>query len=239
MEVLPQKTVLDTSKTEKESSNIIKEKKFKLKGIDEQLYDINFKLFEKSISIEASSEKDITKSKYQINFSYQDFTELNSFFNQYSKIEEIFELLEDMNIDEFKIVKNNNEFIELYLLIELRKKRIEIPIKLYISNNNINNIVLNLCKIIQDLKDKEISDMRKTNENMEKQIFDLNKKFEKLENKILEKEKLIEDYKQKINEDINTIDEMKKIINKEKERVDILEQKSQEDKNKIDELQKI
>ena len=144
-----------------------------------------------------------------------------------------------MNIDEFKIVKNNNEFIELYLLIELRKKRIEIPIKLYISNNDINNIVQNLCKIIQDLKDKEISDMRKTNENMEKQIFDLNKKLEKLENKIIEKEKLIEDYKQKINEDINTIDEMKKIINKEKERVDILEQKSQEYKNKIDELQKI
>ena len=177
MEILPLRTDLDNPKQEKESQNLIKEKKLKLKGIDEQMYDINLKLFEKTISIEAFNEKDISKSKYQINFSYQDFTELNSFFNQYSKIEEIFELLEDMNIDEFKIVKNNIEFIELYLLIELRKKRIEIPIKLYISNNDINNIVQNLCKLIQDLKDKEISDMRKTNENMEKQIFDLNKKL--------------------------------------------------------------
>ena len=209
----------------------------KLKGNDEQLYDINIKLFENSIFIEAFNEKDITQSKYLINFTYQDFTKLNSFFNQYSKIEEIFELLEDMQSDEFKIIKNNNEFIELYFLIELRKKKIEIPIKLMISNIDLNNTVQNLGKILQDLKDKEISDLRKKNENLEKQILDLNKKFEKLENKVLENEKLIGDYKQKRNEENIKIDEMKNNINIQKERVNILEQKYQEDKNKIDDLQ--
>ena len=225
-------------KQENESSNIIKEKEMKLKGNDEQLYYINIKLFENSIFIEAFNEKDITKSKYLINYTYQDFTKLNSFFNQYSKIEEIFELLEDMKSDEFKINKNNNEYIEFYLLIELRRKKIEIPIKLMISNNDINNVVQNICKIIENLKDKEISDLRNKNVNLEKQILDLNKKFKKLENKVLENEKLIEDYKQKINKENNKIDELQNIINKEKERINILEQKSKEDKNKIDNLEK-
>ena len=234
MEVLPLKVDICA---EKESSKSIKEKNMKLKGIDEQIYDINLKLFEKSISIEASNEKDITKTKYLINFNYQDFTKLNSFFNQYSNIKEIFELLEDMKSDEFKILKNNNEFIEFYFLIEIRKKKIEIPIKLMISNIDLNNIVQNLCKILQDLKDKEIFDLRKKNENLEKQILSLNQKFEKLENKVLENEKLIVEYKQKINEENIKIDEMQNIINKHKERVDILEQESQEDKNKIESLQ--
>ena len=176
-------------KQENGSSNVIKEKKMKLKGNDEQLYDINIKLLENSISIEASNEKDITKSKYLIIFTYQDFTKFNSFFNQYSKIDEIFELLENMKSDEFKLTKNNNDFIEFYLLIELRRKKIEIPIKIMKSNNDINNVVQNICTIIQNLKDKEISDLRKKNENLEKQILDLNIKFEKLENKVLENEK--------------------------------------------------
>ena len=93
-----------------------------------------------------------------------------------------------MKSDEFKLTKNNNDFIEFYLLIELRRKKIEIPIKIMKSNNDINNVVQNICTIIQNLKDKEISDLRKKNENLEKQILDLNKKFEKLENKVLENE---------------------------------------------------
>ena len=141
-----------------------------------------------------------------------------------------------MKSEEFKIIKNNNEFIDFYLLIELRKKVIEIPIKLMISKNDINDIVQNLYKIIQDLKNKEIAELQKNNENLEKQILNLNKKIEKLENNILENEKINKNFRQKINDDKNKIDEMQKIINNEKERISILEQKSQEDKNKIKKL---
>ena len=158
-------------KPEIESSNPIKEKKLKLKDKDNQFYDIDLKLFEKSIYFEAYNEKDIIKAKYLINLFYRDFIKLNAFFNQFSKIEEIFYLLEDMKTDEFKIIKNNSEFIELFLLIEQRKKIIEIPIKLKITENDMNNIVQNLCKIIQDLKENEISNLQKKNENLEKQIF--------------------------------------------------------------------
>ena len=69
-----------TPKSNIESSKMIKEKKITLKGLDEETYDINLKLFEKSISIEASNEKDVTKSKYVINVPYEDFRKLNSFF---------------------------------------------------------------------------------------------------------------------------------------------------------------
>ena len=234
----PEPQSISTPQIEKESSKLIKENNIKLKDKDEQLYDINFKLFEKSISIEALNENDISRTKYLINLFYQDFIELNAFFNQFSKIEEIFDLLEDMKSEEFKIIKNNNEFIDFYLLIELRKKVIEIPIKLMISKNDINDIVQNLYKIIQDLKNKEIAELQKNNENLEKQILNLNKKIEKLENNILENEKINGSYREKINDDKNKIDEMQKIINNEKERINILEQKSQEDKNKINDLEK-
>ena len=217
----PEPQSISTPQIEKESSKLIKENNIKLKDKDEQLYDINFKLFEKSISIEALNENDISRTKYLINLFYQDFIELNAFFNQFSKIEEIFDLLEDMKSEEFKIIKNNNEFIDFYLLIELRKKVIEIPIKLMISKNDINDIVQNLYKIIQDLKNKEIADLQKNNENLEKQILNLNKKIEKLENNILENEKINKNFRQKINDDKNKIDEMQKIINNEKERINI------------------
>ena len=159
MEAPPQIQFADflTPKPGKESSNLIKEKRFKLKDEDEQIYDIILKLFEKSIYIEASNEKEIAKTNiFLINLFYQDFSKLNSFFNLFSKLEEIFELLEDMKVDEFKIIKNNSEFIEFCLLLEFRKKIIEIPVKLKISKNDMNNIVQNLCKIIQDLKENEI-----------------------------------------------------------------------------------
>ena len=149
---------LFTPKSNIETSNMIKEKKIKLKGLDEQTYNINLKLFEKSISIEASDEKDVTQSKYVINLPYEDFKKLNSFFTQYSSIEEIFELLEDMKPDEFKLLKSNSQFIEFYFLLEVRRKIVEIPMKLMKLENCLNDIMQNLSQTVQDLKDKEIAD---------------------------------------------------------------------------------
>ena len=122
--------ILTNLKPNQKSQNLKKEKKIKLKDKDEQEYAIYLKLFEKSIEIEASIAKDIVQIKYSNNLSNEDFIQLNSFFAQYSKVEKLFELLEDMKPDEFKICKINPEFIEFYLLIEVRKKIIEIPIKL-------------------------------------------------------------------------------------------------------------
>lgn len=158
----------------------IKEKTIILKESEEQNYIINLKLYEKSISIEASNAKD-TNIKYFINILYENFTKLNRFFAQFSCIEEIFELLEDMENDEFKILKNSSEFIEFYFLIEVRKKIIEIPLKLIKVESNLNSIIQNLNQKLEDLKDKEIAELKKKNENLEKKVLLLEEKLEALE----------------------------------------------------------
>ena len=76
---------------------------------------------EKSIIIEAYDLNDIANTKYSSNLSFEDFHKINYFFMQFSKIEDIFALLEDMQQEEFKITKNSSEIIEFYLLIEIRK----------------------------------------------------------------------------------------------------------------------
>ena len=171
--------ILISQNQNKISSNIIKEKNIQLKGKDEKEYAVNLKLYEKSILIQASNAHDIIQKKYSNNLSYEDFTRINSFFAQYSKVEELFELLEDMKSDEFKISKNDPEFIDFTLLIELRKKIIEIPIKLVMTKNDLNNILKNICTVVEDIKDKEIVDLRKKNQNLENQILKI---IEKLEN---------------------------------------------------------
>ena len=79
-----------TPKPERESYNIIKEKKLKLKDKDEQFYDIDLKLFEKSIYFEASNEKDIIKAKYLINLFYRDFIKLNAFLTNFQILKKYF-----------------------------------------------------------------------------------------------------------------------------------------------------
>lgn len=226
-----------TPKSNIESSEMIKEINLTIKGLDEQMYNINLKLFEKSISIEASNEKDLTKTKYCINIPYEDFTKLNQFFSQYSSTTEIFELLEDMRADEFKLVKTNPEYIEIYFLLEIRRKIIEIPIKLMKLENCLNRDLQNLSQTVQDLKDKEIADLQKKNVSLENKVLKLEEKLEILENRMTANEKVLEEYKQKIIEDKNTIDELQKSMNKEKEIINDLQQKNQGEKNKNEELQ--
>ena len=233
---------LMTPKPNQDSSKLIKEKKLQLKGKNEQEYAVNLKLFEKSIVIEASIIKDIEQRKYSNNLSYEDFTQLNSFFALYSKVEELYELFEDMKSDEFKISNNNPEFIEFYLMIEVRKKIIEIPIKLLKLKNDMNDTLKNLCEIVQDIKNKEIADLRKKNKNLENQISKIK---EKLENEIKNNKKIKEEIEHKITQHFENlqnktkeIEEYKKIINEDKKRIDDLEKEKNEDRKKIDDLQR-
>lgn len=64
----------------KELPNLVKYKRLILKDINSQSYDTKLKLYEKSISIEAVNEKDITNKKYLINLCYKDFIKLNNIF---------------------------------------------------------------------------------------------------------------------------------------------------------------
>ena len=205
--------ILTNLKPNQKSQNLKKEKKIKLKDKDEQEYTIYLKLFEKSIVIEASISNDIVQIKYSNNLSIEDFAQFNSFLAQYTKIEKLFELLEDMKSDEFKICKINPEFIEFYLLIEVRKKLIEIPIKLLMKKNDVNIILKNIYEIVQNIKDKEIEDLKKRNENLENQIL-------------------------KINEKLEMFQKFEKIINDDKKRIDDLQKEKREDKKMIDDLQK-
>ena len=76
---------MDTPKPIEANSKLLKEKKIALRGLDEQDYNINIKLYEGLISIEAYDNKDVTQTKYLINLAYEEFTNINSFFNQFSK----------------------------------------------------------------------------------------------------------------------------------------------------------
>ena len=209
----------------------LKVKIIKLKGLDDQLYSIVFNLLEKSILIESFDLNDISNTKYVINLTLDNFHKLNYFFIQFSSIEQIFDLLEDMQENEFKITKNNSDTIEFSLLIEIRKKINEILVKLKVQKNDINIIVYNLCEKfkeiniikenIKNLKQNkelmsEIEKLKQKNEYLEKTINLIN---EKLENKIKDDNQIIEDLKnknQQLNEKIENmnkeLDNFKKII---------------------------
>ena len=192
----------------------LKVKIIKLKGLDDQLYSIVFNLLEKSILIESFDLNDISNTKYVINLTLDNFHKLNYFFIQFSSIEQIFDLLEDMQENEFKITKNNSDIIEFSLLIEIRKKINEILVKLKVQKNDINIIVYNLCEKfkeiniikenIKNLKQNkelmsEIEKLKQKNEYLEKTINLIN---EKLENKIKDDNQIIEDLKNK-NQQLN------------------------------------
>ena len=212
---------MDTPKPIEANSKLLKEKKIALRGLDEQDYNINIKLYEGLISIEAYDNKDVTQTKYLINLAYEEFTNINSFFNQFSKEEEIFELLEDMKKEEFKILKNNPNFIEFYLLIEQRKKIIEIPFKLMVLKNDVKDIVQKLCETMQNLKDKEIADLKNRNENLEKKMIELN------ENLVKQTLLFNESLKKQVREFNEVLEKQKSEFN---QKLDIFESRIQEEK---------
>ena len=206
------KPVLISSVLSKElESKPLEIKKLELKGKDEELYSINFQLFENSLKIEAIDLNDISSTKYMSNLTLDDFKKFHFFFSQFQKIEEIFELLKEMQTNEFMIKKNNSEEINFYLLVEIRKKINEIKIDLKVQKTDINKIVYNLCEKVKEFKEikeeikiikenvelkKEISLLKKNNENLENSIKLIN---EKLDNKVKEDNIIINKLKEEIN----------------------------------------
>ena len=64
-----------------------------------------------------------------MNLDIKKFHECNKFFLQYSDVDELFELINDMKEKEF-LLKNEHEDLILIFKIEQRQKIIEIPLKL-------------------------------------------------------------------------------------------------------------
>ena len=211
----------------------LKVKLSKLKGTDEQIYSTVFYLFEKSIIIETSDINDISSRNYLITLSLEDFHNLNPFFKLYSKIEEIFELLEDMQNDEFKITKISSEIIEFFFLIKIRNKINEIKINLKVQKTDINKIINNICEKLKEfnlIKD-EIKKL-KNEQNLIEEISNLKEKNEKLENSIGEINEKLEISIKKINEKLeNKIKDDNKVINELKNENKLLNEKL-ENKNK-------
>ena len=203
-----------------------------LKGVDEQFYSIIINHLEKSIAFEAFDINDITITKYLTNLTLEDFHKINFFFTQFKEIKDIFALFDDMKEDEFKIIKDT-ENIELFLLIEIRKKINEIGIILKEQKNDINKIVYNLCEKMKELitikdvinqskqKDKlieEFENLKEKNKHLENQINIINKQYES--------KKELEEYKQILNEKIeNIIKNDQKTIDDLKENNRILNEK--------------
>ena len=126
-----------------------------------------------------------------------------------------------MKKEEFKILKNNPNFIEFYLLIEQRKKIIEIPFKLMVLKNDVKDIVQKLCETMQNLKDKEIADLKNRNENLEKKMIELN------ENLVKQTLLFNESLKKQVREFNEVLEKQKSEFN---QKLDIFESRIQEEK---------
>ena len=224
----------------------LKVKIIQLKGEDGPLYSIVFNLLENAILIEVFDSNDISNTKYLSNLSLENFQKISNFFMQFPKIDEIFSLLEEMQQEEFKIEKNNSQTLDLFLLIEIRKKINKIKINLTEQKKDINKIVLNLCEKIKELNVlkeeikeiknvnklvEEITNLKEKNEKLENIINTIN---EKLENKIKEDYKIINDLKEEnklLNEKLENINkELENYKKENKKENKILENKINDDK---------
>ena len=218
----PKQDLLSDSLTFNSDLKPLKVKILNLKGTDEQSYSIIFNLFEKSIILEALDLNDISNTKYLSILTLEDFQKKNYFFNQYDEITGIFELIEDMKEDEFKIEKNNSEFIEFFFLVEIRKKINEIKIDLKIQKADIEKIVYNICEKIKELNviKNEIKNL-KNNNNLIIEIEILKEKNKSLENIINNMGEKIENKIRSDDEVINDLKEKNKslIQNLEKKRI--------------------
>ena len=165
-----------------EKDEIKKTKKFELKDLHSKIFEIEFNLRKNTISIQSIQKLNVSII-YSLNLDIAKFHECNKFFLQYSDVDELFELINDMKEKEF-LLKNEHEDLILIFKIEQRQKIIEIPLKLdkkEVNSKLINENVEILIKENQKLK-------KEFNLFMEKCL----NKIEKLEKENKEiKEKLI------------------------------------------------
>ena len=117
-------------------------KTFEIKGINSEIFLLEFVLEGNSISIISKKKFNLNCPMYFLNLDLQKFQEIHKFFYQYPDIKGLFELIKDLKEDELYLKDDNNNLI-LILKIEQRKTIIEIPFKLTRKELDLNNFKLN------------------------------------------------------------------------------------------------
>ena len=148
-------------------SHIIKDK-------NNNSFNITFYLKNNSIFIKGNEEGDIINSTFIKDIYLENFYELNRFFKSFETINEIFELIKEIEKEEFSIEKKDRR-LELSFNIQIMKKNILISISLDKMKNNTESIVMNLCEKI-----KEIETLKTTIENLTLKINNLEKENSQL-----------------------------------------------------------
>ena len=198
------KSSRDSQEEKDEIKNI---KKFELKDLNSEIFEIEFTLRKNKISIQTKKKLNINNSLYFLNLDIKQFHEYNKFFLQYCSVDDLFGLINDMKEEEF-ILNHENEDLSLILKIEQRKKIIDIPIKLkrkdVISNKVINENIEILIKENQNLKKEfnlfkekclnEIEKLKSRISNIErenKELKEKNKNFLENNDLIFKESKII------------------------------------------------
>ena len=191
---------------------IKKSKKFELALSNSTIFQLEFNLMSNNISILAKKKLSINAPIYSLSLDIKKFQEHHNFFLQFPDIDELFDLINDMEKDEF-FLKKENENLILILKIEQRKKIIEVPFNLERKKANLDNKELsqNMEQMMFVIKEnKKEFDLFK--ENCLKEIEKLNFKISKLELENKELKEKMNLSKKEIDGDNNNLFSGSKII---------------------------
>ena len=98
---------------------IKKTKDIELKSANSEEFKIEFNLMSNTISIQAKKKLSINDPIYFLSLDLKKFQDYHKFFLQFSDVDELFELINDMIEEEF-LLKLENESLNLILKIEQR-----------------------------------------------------------------------------------------------------------------------
>ena len=84
--------------SQEEKDEIKKTKKFELKDLNSEIFEIEFTLRKNKISIQTKKKLNINNSLYFLNLDIKQFHEYNKFFLQYCSVDDLFGLIMRMKI---------------------------------------------------------------------------------------------------------------------------------------------
>jgi hypothetical protein len=100
-------------------------------GNNNQLFYIKIFIKDNLIGFQVEIKDDISETKYINHSTLEDFYKLNGLFKRYSSTKEIFKaLFNELEDNEIKIIKENNNKLKLCFIFEFRKKDEEIALLL-------------------------------------------------------------------------------------------------------------
>ena len=176
-----------------------------IKDKNNNSFIISFYLKKNSIFIKGEEENDVTNLIYVNEMHIKDFQEINKFFMSFENISEIYEMIKEVEKEDFSVSKKE-DFLEVSFNTQVMKKKIIIPIKLSKIKNNIDNVVTNLCEKIKEVEvlKEEIQYYKIEQEKLNLRMDIIEKEIKKSKELNLKME-TIEKENRKLQENLNLI----------------------------------